>query len=52
MVDGVCQPTGEEEGGGFQTGSGVGDTRFSPFYTPQQVGDISPFVLQPYRNES
>ena len=52
MVDGVCQPTGQEEGGGFQTGSGVGDTRFSPFYTPQQVGDINPFVLQPYRNES
>lgn len=52
MVDGVCQPTGEEEGGGFQTGSGVGDTRFSPFYTPQQVSNISPFVLQPYRNES
>ena len=52
MVDGVCQPTGQEEGEGFQTGSGVGDTRFSPFYTPQQVGDINPFVLQPYRNES
>ena len=49
MVDGVCQPTGQEEGGGFQMGSGVGDTRFSPFYTPQQVSDVNPFVLRPYR---
>ena len=50
MVDGVCQPTGgEKEGGGFQMGSGVGDTRFSPFYTPQQVSDVNPFVLRPYR---
>ena len=50
MVDGACQPTGgEEEGGGFQIGSGVGDTRFSPFYTPQQVSDVNPFVLRPYR---
>jgi hypothetical protein len=49
MVDGACQPTGEEEGGGFQMGSGVGDTRFSPFYTPQQVSDVNPFVLRPYR---
>ena len=50
MVDGACQPTGgEEEGGGFQMGSGVGDTRFSPFYTPQQVSDVNPFVLRPYK---
>ena len=49
MVDGVCQPTGEQEEEGFQTGSGVGDTRFSPFYTPQQVSDVNPFVLRPYR---
>jgi len=49
MVDGACQPTGEEEGGGFQTGSGVGDTRFSPFYTPVEVGEINPFILRPYK---
>lgn len=49
MVDGVCQPTGEQEEEGFQMGSGVGDTRFSPFYTPQQVSDVNPFVLRPYR---
>jgi len=47
MVDGTCQPI-KEAGSDFQIGAGVGDTRFSPFYSPQQVDNIDPFVLQPY----
>ena len=49
MVDGVCQPDGTSTDG---SGTVTGDTRFSPFYTPVEVGKISPFILQPYTNES
>ena len=49
MVDGSCQPDGTSTDG---SQAGVGSTTFSPFYTPQQVATINPFVLQPYPNQT
>lgn len=48
MVDGSCQPDGTSTDG---SQAGIGSTTFSPFYTPQQVDRIDPFVLQPYPNQ-